>query len=175
MKILLGDFRIWRIKRFAVISTVIILIIVILSISDIDRARVNTFIIAIALLIIGVIADSKLFRKEYITECEEKGNYVYIKNKKMNRKINRKDISNIFKNRMFCTIMQALNDNFMMKVCWDSSSWRYWLIKKEYELQLPSSYVDIDREEMEYIDGGYRFDYSRDEVAFGANVGLAIL
>lgn len=96
MKILLGDFRIWRIKRFAVISTVIILIIVILSISDIDRARVNTFIIAIALLIIGVIADSKLFRKEYITECEEKGNYVYIKNKKMNRKINRKDISNIY-------------------------------------------------------------------------------
>ncbi len=28
------------------------------------------------------------------------------------------------------------------------------VLKKEYELQLPSSYVDIDREEMEYIDGG---------------------
>lgn len=28
------------------------------------------------------------------------------------------------------------------------------VLKKEYALQLPSSYVDIDREEMEYIDGG---------------------
>lgn len=28
------------------------------------------------------------------------------------------------------------------------------VLKKEYSLQLPSSYVDIDREEMEYIDGG---------------------
>ena len=27
-------------------------------------------------------------------------------------------------------------------------------MKKEYALQLPSSYVDIDRDEMEYIDGG---------------------
>lgn len=28
------------------------------------------------------------------------------------------------------------------------------VLNKEYSLQLPSSYVDIDREEMEYIDGG---------------------
>lgn len=28
------------------------------------------------------------------------------------------------------------------------------VLKKEYELQLPSSYIDIDREETEYIDGG---------------------
>lgn len=28
------------------------------------------------------------------------------------------------------------------------------VLKKEYALQLPSSYVDIDREEMEYLDGG---------------------
>ena len=96
MKILLGDFRTWRIKRFTLISIVIILVIVILRISDIDRVKVNTLIIAITLLIIGVIADSKIFRKEYVTECEEKDNYVYIKNKKINKKINRKDISNIY-------------------------------------------------------------------------------
>ena len=29
------------------------------------------------------------------------------------------------------------------------------VLNKEYSLQLPSSYVDIDREEMEYIDGGW--------------------
>ncbi len=96
MKILLGDFKRWRIKRFALISIVITFIIVILRISNNDSVKVNTFIIAIILLIIGVIADSKLFRKEYVTECEEKGNYVYIKNKKINKKINRKDISNIY-------------------------------------------------------------------------------
>ncbi|MDB1934047.1 hypothetical protein PMY12_08630 [Clostridium tertium] len=28
------------------------------------------------------------------------------------------------------------------------------VLKKDYALQLPSSYVDIDREEMEYLDGG---------------------
>lgn len=49
------------------------------------------------------------------------------------------------------------------------------VLKKEYELQLPSSYVDIDRKEIEYIDGGYRFDLSRDAVAFGADVGIALV
>ena len=29
------------------------------------------------------------------------------------------------------------------------------VLKREYALQLPNSYVDIDRDEMEYIDGGY--------------------
>ena len=28
------------------------------------------------------------------------------------------------------------------------------VLKKEYALQMPSSYVDIDRDEMEYVDGG---------------------
>ena len=28
------------------------------------------------------------------------------------------------------------------------------VLKKDYALQLPSSYIDIDRDEMEYIDGG---------------------
>ena len=30
------------------------------------------------------------------------------------------------------------------------------VLKKEYELQLPSSYVDIDRDEIGYIDGGLK-------------------
>ncbi|NLL31702.1 MAG: hypothetical protein GX258_11875 [Clostridiales bacterium] len=29
------------------------------------------------------------------------------------------------------------------------------VLKREYTLQLPNSYVDIDSDEMEYIDGGY--------------------
>jgi hypothetical protein len=29
------------------------------------------------------------------------------------------------------------------------------VLKREYALQLPNSYVDIDSDEMEYIDGGY--------------------
>lgn len=29
------------------------------------------------------------------------------------------------------------------------------VLNRNYELQLPNSYVDVDREEMEYIDGGY--------------------
>ena len=28
------------------------------------------------------------------------------------------------------------------------------VLKREYALQLPTSYVDVDRDEMEYIDGG---------------------
>lgn len=96
MKILLGDFKEWRIKRFTLISVVIISLIFILRIININRVGVNTFIIASVLIITGVIADSKLFRKEYVTECEEKDNYIYIKNNKINRKINRKDISNIY-------------------------------------------------------------------------------
>ena len=28
------------------------------------------------------------------------------------------------------------------------------VLSREYELQLPTSYVDIDRAEMEYVDGG---------------------
>lgn len=35
------------------------------------------------------------------------------------------------------------------------------VLKKEYSLQLPSSYVDINREEMEYIDGGYLIDFDK--------------
>lgn len=124
MKILLGDFKEWRIKRFILISIVIILVIVILCIINISRVEVNTFIIAMTLIITGVIADSKLFRKEYITECEEKDNYIYIKNKKINKKINRKDISNIYYKEIayggrwlkvigFRLILECKNDKYM--------------------------------------------------------------
>ena len=34
------------------------------------------------------------------------------------------------------------------------------VLKREYALQLPNSYVDVDRDEMEYVDGGfYYMDY----------------
>lgn len=29
------------------------------------------------------------------------------------------------------------------------------VLKREYALQMPTSYVDIDRDEMEYVDGGW--------------------
>lgn len=29
------------------------------------------------------------------------------------------------------------------------------VLRREYALQLPNSYVDIDRDEMEYVDGGW--------------------
>jgi len=29
------------------------------------------------------------------------------------------------------------------------------VLNRNYELQLPNSYVDVDREEMEYVDGGF--------------------
>ncbi|SKA92194.1 hypothetical protein SAMN05428976_11911 [Clostridium sp. USBA 49] len=31
------------------------------------------------------------------------------------------------------------------------------VLNRKYELQLPDSFVDIDRDEMEYIDGGWSF------------------
>lgn len=35
------------------------------------------------------------------------------------------------------------------------------VLKKEYALQLPNSYVDIDRDEMEYVDGGYLINFNK--------------
>ena len=47
------------------------------------------------------------------------------------------------------------------------------VLKKEYSLQLPSSYVDIEREEMEYIDGGLKV--SSWVVSAALDVGLSAL
>lgn len=33
------------------------------------------------------------------------------------------------------------------------------VLKREYALQLPNSYVEIDRDEMEYVDGGGKSSY----------------
>lgn len=41
------------------------------------------------------------------------------------------------------------------------------VLKKEYALQLPTSYVDIDTDEMEYIDGGISWSGAKN-VLYGA-------
>lgn len=38
------------------------------------------------------------------------------------------------------------------------------VLKREYALQMPTSYVDIDREEMEYVDGGLSWNEARSYV-----------
>lgn len=96
MYILLGDFKLWRVKRFLLISIVLIIILCILSIINISIVGINTLIMLISLIILGFISDSKIFRKEYTTECLDKGEYIYIKNEKVNLKIYKKDISNIY-------------------------------------------------------------------------------
>ena len=41
------------------------------------------------------------------------------------------------------------------------------VLKREYELAMPTSYVDIDRDEMEYVDGGFYIPTS--VISFGVN------
>lgn len=96
MKILLGDFKKWRIKRVSLILAVMIVIAFILYIINISRVEINTAIFVIALIVTGLVVDSQIFRKEYITECTEKDDYIYIKNEKVNYKINKKDIRSIY-------------------------------------------------------------------------------
>jgi hypothetical protein len=47
-------------------------------------------------------------------------------------------------------------------------------VKKEYNLQLPTNYVDVNSEEMEKIEGGYKFDVSRQNFAYGVDVAIAL-
>lgn len=50
------------------------------------------------------------------------------------------------------------------------------VLNRNYELQLPNSYVDVDREEMEYVDGGYTW-WQKGLVAtaiVAAGVGLIV-
>lgn len=49
------------------------------------------------------------------------------------------------------------------------------VLNKGYSLQLPSSYVDIDREEMEYIDGGYTISLSRSTAATIIDVAAILI
>ncbi len=49
------------------------------------------------------------------------------------------------------------------------------VLKREYALQLPTSYVDVDRDEMEYVDGGAHITYiSNSKISFAvAAIGFA--
>ena len=42
------------------------------------------------------------------------------------------------------------------------------VLKREYALAMPSSYVDIDRDEMEYVDGGAYYSKRDCQIVFGA-------
>ena len=44
------------------------------------------------------------------------------------------------------------------------------VLQREYSLQLPNSYVEIDRDEMEYVDGG--LDISTGVISFVVNAGF---
>ncbi len=48
------------------------------------------------------------------------------------------------------------------------------LQNKGKNLELPVNYVEVERDEMKTIDGGYKFDLSRSTVAYGADVAIAI-
>lgn len=45
------------------------------------------------------------------------------------------------------------------------------VLKREYALQLPNNYVEIDRDEMEYVDGGWSIEISKRTIA-AAVVGV---
>jgi len=39
-------------------------------------------------------------------------------------------------------------------------------LRREYALQMPINYVEVDRDEMEYVDGGYYVDFSKDYLQY---------
>ncbi len=47
------------------------------------------------------------------------------------------------------------------------------VLKREYALQLPNSYVDVDRDEMEYVDGGFYYMDYYEVVGLVQAVGLS--
>jgi len=47
------------------------------------------------------------------------------------------------------------------------------VLNRKYQVQLPNSFVDVDSEEMEYVDGG--FNMSRDTVAWIADALIALV
>ena len=50
------------------------------------------------------------------------------------------------------------------------------VLKREYALAMPSSYVDIDRDEMEYVDGGALSGWQKAAICGAiAVVGVAVL
>jgi hypothetical protein len=58
--------------------------------------------------------------------------------------------------------METFNINkykFMIK--WEEEKMSAFVLNRNYELQLPSSFVDVDCEEMEYVDGGGFISYNQ--------------
>ncbi len=48
------------------------------------------------------------------------------------------------------------------------------VLKREYALQLPNSYVEIDRDEMEYVDGGYLIDFNKQWLGWFVDGALVV-
>jgi len=46
------------------------------------------------------------------------------------------------------------------------------VLQRKYALQLPNSFVDVDSEEMEYVDGGWNLSISGTKTALGVPVGI---
>lgn len=101
MKILLGDFKIWRIKRVIAFLLVMTISILILKFLNIENYKFNTAILIIFLFSIGLAIDSRIFRIEYITDYSENDRIIYIHNKKIDYKINKDDIIEVYNKEVF--------------------------------------------------------------------------
>lgn len=101
MKILLGDFKIWRIKRVMAFLLVMTIAILILKFLNIENYKFNTAILIIFLFSIGLAIDSRIFRIEYITDYSENDRIIYIHNKKIDYKINKDDIIEVYNKEVF--------------------------------------------------------------------------
>ena len=101
MKILLGDFKIWRIKRVIAFLLVMTIAILILKFLNIENYKFNTAILIIFLFSIGLAIDSRIFRIEYITDYSENDRIIYIHNKKIDYKINKDDIIEVYNKEVF--------------------------------------------------------------------------
>ena len=101
MKILLGDFKTWRIKRGIAFLLVMTIAILILKFLNIENYKFNTAILIIFLFSIGLAIDSRIFRIEYITDYSENDRIIYIHNKKIDYKINKDDIIEVYNKEVF--------------------------------------------------------------------------
>lgn len=101
MKILLGDFKTWRIKMGMAFLLVMIISILILKFLNIENYEFSTAILIIFLFSIGLAIDSRIFRIEYITDYSENDRIIYIHNKKIDYKINKDDIIEVYNKEVF--------------------------------------------------------------------------
>ena len=96
MVITLGDFDGWRIKRTLTFFGVMILPIFNLKFLDMPNDKLNMAIIFSALISVGILIESKIFKVRYVTYYSENNNVIHIRNKKINYRINRNDIINVY-------------------------------------------------------------------------------